>query len=964
MELNTTVHGFLVTAGQDVPELGAVLWELEHERTGTKLVWLERKEENKTFLIAFQTQPWDDTGVFHILEHSVLCGSERYPVKEPFVELMKSSLNTFLNAMTFPDRTVYPVSSRNHQDLLNLMRVYLDAVFHPAIYQKPEIFYQEGWHYEFSEDGAPFYKGVVFNEMKGAFASPDTQLTGELDRRLFPDTCYRWVSGGDPEHIPELTYEQFIAAHQRLYHPSNAYIFLDGDLDIDQVLGILDGEYLSAYDREAAPGPIPTQEPVDGGTAELVYELSAEEELTGRARATQGFVVGTFRDREELTGLRVLADVLCGDNNAPLTRRLLSSGLARGVTLDLRDGTRQAVLVLQARDVREDKLEETYEVIRDELRELVKNGLDRRRILATLDNLEFQARQRDYGGMPQGLVFGLNVLESWLYGGDPGMNLSVGDLYDRLREKCDEGWFEALLERATLKNSHTCRVIMRPSHTVGQERQAGEAQRLQDARSGWSEAELALLRERQARIRAWQETPDAPEALATIPVLRLDQIPAEPEELPLARETIGGLPALYHELTTSGITYLDLYFALDDLTPERLTQLSFLCGLISRLDTDGYSLDELQREIRSRFGSLGFTVQSFEAYGRPDQCRTFLRASCSVLDGKVERAVELLEELLLRTRWNDAGKVFALLRQARAALSQQIVMNGHSYAVGRACAGVSASAAVEEHTGGVAYLKWLKELEDRFQERFPALASDLEALAGAVFTKARLTLGATAGSAAAVESAARRLSKGLPEGEYAPPAVPAVTPWGARREGIVIPADISFVGMSGPFPEAGSGAAKVMCRAASLAYLWNAVRIQGGAYGAGMVLRDAGLAAFYSFRDPNAARTLACCRKTPEFLESVGDADLTGFIIGAVAESDPLLTPRMKGAVADSRYWKGIGVEDLRRVRRELLSAKPRDVAALAASLRRAVDAGSVCVLGSQRQIDACAGQIDTVELL
>ena len=443
MEKNSILSGFIVLDQQRVDELEADLWQMEHQKSGARLVWLERAEENKTFAIAFQTQPWDDTGVFHILEHSVLCGSKRYPVKEPFVELMKSSMNTFLNAMTFPDRTVYPVSSRNGQDFINLLRVYMDAVLHPLLHSKPEIFGQEGWHYELGEDGALSVKGVVYNEMKGAFSSPDALLEREAARRLFPDTCYRYVFGGDPAHIPELTYEAFAAAHSRLYHPSNSYIFLDGNVDIAQVLEILDREYLCAYQRRPAPEGVPLQKPVDAGLSAIRYELSAQESPQGRARLADGYAACAFRDREVLAALQALSDVLCGDNQAPLKRRLLESGLARDVRLELHDGVQQPWFLLEARDIAEDKAEEVSAALRDELERLSREGLDHRRVLAALDNLEFEARQRDYGQTPQGLMLCFQVLESWLYGGDPAANLSAGTLFDGLRDKCGTGYFRS-----------------------------------------------------------------------------------------------------------------------------------------------------------------------------------------------------------------------------------------------------------------------------------------------------------------------------------------------------------------------------------------------------------------------------------------------------------------------------------------------------------------------------------------
>jgi len=962
MELDQVICGFTVLSRTPVDELEAALWRLEHRKSGARLVWLERAEENKTFSIAFQTQPWNDTGVFHILEHSVLCGSDRYPVKEPFVELLKSSLNTFLNAMTFPDKTVYPVSSRNDQDFINLTRVYMDAALHPLIHSKPEIFGQEGWHYELNEAGEPSYKGVVFNEMKGALSSPDELLDAELNRRLFPDTCYRYVSGGDPVHIPELTYEQFAAAHKRLYHPSNAYIFLDGHMDIEKILGILDGEYLSAYERIPAPGDIPFQAPVNGGTAEIEYELSAQEELEGRVRLADGFVAGTWADREELTALQVLSDVLCGDNQAPLKRRLLDSGLAKDVRLSLLDGVLQPRLTLEARDVKEEQLEEVSAALRDELERLVRDGLDRQRILATLDNMEFQARERDYGRTPQGLIFSFQVMETWLYGGDPAAHLSVGDLYDRLRAKCGEGWFEALLERVLLENNHKCRVIMRPSHTLGKERQEAEAQRLRAARSGWSAEEASEIRRRQEDIETWQNTPDTPEQLATIPMLRLDQIPAQPEKLPLEETTLSGLPVLLHRTPTGGITYLNLYFAMDDLSEEQVSQASFLAQLLGQLETEQHGLEDLQRELRARFGQIGFSVESHGQQGDPGRARTFLCASCSTLDGKLEGGLELLAELLAGTRLDDARRVSQFLAQRRPMLSQQLVSAGHITSMSRVLARSSAEYAVKENAAGVSFLRWLTALEKDFEARSPALLADLKALAEKLFCRARLTVSVTGTRADAAELTAQLLARRLPEGSAC--GAQAVQSWPSRREGIVVPSDVGYAAMGGAVPCADLGGTQAAVRTASLAYLWNAVRVQGGAYGVGLNLQAAGLlGCFYSFRDPTPARTLDCYRASGDFLRQARDMDLTGMIVGAVADSDPLLTARMRGKTSDVRYWRGITYEELCRQRRELLAAGPKDLETLAGELDKLAEDCSICVLGSQKQLDACAG-LDEVAVL
>ena len=910
MEKNSILSDFIVLNRQRIDELEADLWQMEHQKSGARLVWLERAEENKTFGIAFQTQPWDDTGVFHILEHSVLCGSERYPVKEPFVELMKSSLNTFLNAMTFPDRTIYPVSSRNSQDFMNLLRVYMDAVLHPLLHSKPEIFGQEGWHYELDESGALSIKGVVFSEMKGAFSAPNALLEREVTRLLFPDTCCRFATGGDPEHIPELTYEAFAAAHSRLYHPSNAYIFLDGSVDIAQILAILDEEYLSAYDRRPAPEAIPLQKPIEAGASTIYYELSPQESPEGRARLADGYAACTFRDRETLTALQALSDVLCGDNQAPLKRRLLESGLARDVRLEICGGVQQPWFTLEARDIAENKADEVSAALREELERLSQGGLDHRRILAVLDNLEFEARQRDYGQTPQGIMLNLQILESWLYGGDPAANLSVGTLFDSLREKCGAGYFEELLKRLMLENPHHCRVLMLPSHTIGQERQAQEKARLSAIQSGWSVEQTAGIRRRQEAIAAWQNTPDTPERLETIPRLRLDQVPAEPEKLPLAEEVSSHITLLRHDLPTSGITYCNLYFALDDLTPDELSKASFMAQLFGSLDTEKYALADLSREMRSLFGDIRFMIEAYGQKNAPDLFRTFLCVSCSVLDAKLEKALSFLTELLTGQRWENSAQVLAFLRQQRAAMAEQTVMAGHNAAMSRvlACS--------------------------------------------------------TAGDKSSAGTTARLLSDSLPEGSFVLPCTASILPWESRREGIVIPSGVSYAALGGVFQEAGRGAAKVMGHTVSLAHLWNTVRVQGGAYGTGMVLRDTGFAGFFSYRDPSAARTMDCYRDSAGFLRGIGDMDLTGMITGTVAESDPLLTPRMKGKVSDALYWRRISHEDRCRVRRETLSTVPDDLASLADPVEELAARGSVCILGSRQQVDACAGWLDNIMVL
>lgn len=969
MKVNEIVHGFLVRSVRFLPELEAQLVEMEHVKSGARLVWLDRKEENKTFAIAFRTLPEDDTGVFHILEHSVLCGSDKYPVKEPFVELMKSSLQTFLNAFTFPDKTVYPVCSRNDKDFANLVRVYMDAVLHPAIYHKPEIFRQEGWHYELTEGQTePVYKGVVFNEMKGAYADKDTRTYFEIDRRLFPDTAYRFSSGGHPAHIPELTYEQFLDAHRRFYAPSNSYIYLDGQMDIQAVLAILDGEYLCDYTRRDDQPEFVLQRPVKSGLVRSRYEISPSEPAENKAQLAWGCVYGTYADREKVMAVEALADALSGGSEAPLKRRLVSQGLAQDVRVigGLGGASLQYEAIISVTHMDENRADEVESAIREELERLVREGLDHQQLSATLANLEFQYRERDYGRMPQGLGIGLDVMSSWLYGGDPAAHLEVGPLFASLNRKLEEGWFEALLEQVFLKNDHFCRVLMLPSATLGDEERAEEAARLQAARAGWAAEDEAALLAQQAALDAWQTSADTPEALAAIPTLQISDIPAKPEDIPTEACRLGDVPLLRHALPTGGIGYVNLYFDAGDLTGEQLSLASLLCALLGELNTERYSGAQLQKLQRSLTGALSFKAE--DPYGnihRPEEWRMFLCASFSAVEAKLEKAAELVTEILTGTLFDDLKRIRELLRQCAIQAEQNVSEAGHICAITRISAGQWVGGAVSEHTRGVSYCQWLKGTEKAFEQRGAALAEELKALCAKLFTAGRLTISVTGAEDAACAALEKTLLAGLPRSERVE-LLCAARPWGVRREGIVIPSDVSYAALGGGLLAPGvpyRGDLQVMSQAVSLAWLWNAVRVQGGAYGVGLTVGDNGSACYYSYRDPGAARSLGCYRQAADFLTqfAAGAPDLTGMITGTVAKSDPLLLPGKKGRAADGLYFKGVTYADRCLRREETLSATPEKLSAWAEALRALGERGGVCVIGSRQLVESCGGELEQI---
>ena len=662
MIVHDTVHGFIVEREVPLPELDAVMYQMKHEKTGLELVWISREEENKVFGIGFETLPWNDTGVFHILEHSVLCGSKNYPVKEPFVELLKNSMNTFLNAMTFPDKTFYPVASRNDKDFVNLMRVYLDAVFYPAVYTKPEIFYQEGWHYEFDSEGKPGYKGVVFNEMKGAFADADELMDMTINRALFPDTPYRYVSGGDPTKIPDLTYEEFIESHKRFYSPSNAYVYLDGAMDIDAILGIINDEYLSSFEQTKRMDPPTLQSAVDAGEQQIEYEIGADENEDGKIRLSWGRVIGTYAEREKLTAMQILSDVLTGNNQAPLTKAVLEDGLAETMRLYTIDGVANPWVKIEARNVKKENCKQVEKRIFDTLNALANGGLDHEKLEASMANLEFQMRERDYGSYPQGLILGMQVFDSWLYGGAPEANLQIGDLFVHLREKMKQGYFEHLIREELLENPHRCKVTLIPSKTAGEARRAKEAKRIEDESAMWSDKVREEIIAKQERLEAWQNSEDTPEQLAALPHLELSDLSRTPQEQPIEELVIDGQKVLVHRVNSSGIAYITLYFDENHYTEAELPALGLLCRLFGNLETTQSSVEELNNRVRLLCGSMTFFISTFNIKDDSSCCTVKLCASFS-------------------TRFDTANSekaVLDLLRQIKMGCFEQTVMGGHA----------------------------------------------------------------------------------------------------------------------------------------------------------------------------------------------------------------------------------------------------------------------------------------------
>lgn len=954
MNVGTKLCGFAVTRIREIPGKAAQLVEMIYEKTQTELIWVKSSEQNKLFSIAFKTLPEDSTGVFHILEHSVLCGSEKYPVKEPFVELMKSSMNTFLNAMTFPDKTLYPVSSRNEQDYLNLTSVYLDAVFAPKILTNPNIFYQEGWHYETDGENLT-YNGVVFNEMKGAMSSVDGVVSQAMQQMLFPDTSYGHCSGGAPDAIPDLTYEQFLDAYRKNYHPSNARIYLDGDIPLEKTLSLLEG-YLSRFSLGSRQ-ELTLQTP-KADELTISYESAPEEDLPSKAQLMLGKIIGTWADKTNILAAHVLCDVLAGSNDAPLKRGILGANLGQEVTMQLNDGVFQPWLTLRVHNMDDNNAGRIRDLLREVVRALVEKGFDKQELIASINRLEFQMKDMQE---PQGLIRCMNAMDSWLYGGDPMLYLSYDESFDALRKMAQSGGFEKLLEKLLLDETDLCVLHAIPSVALGEETRAKEAARLASERSAMTEDQLRAVNARSEALRAWQQTPDSPEVLASLPVLSLKEISDEPADLATCCDEVSGVTVLRHEAGTNGIIHLTAYFSLTDLSLQELTAASFLSTLLGKLPTKNHSAASLQNQIKTHLGNLDFYVDVFSKVGQTEACTPCLCAQCSVLKENLPIAETLLSEILTSTDFHQPHRIREVLLQTEMEARQMAMMNGHRFAAMCAQAHFSAQNAVSEAVNAYSRIRWLHSFAKDFDGQIDGFIGLSGRIMASSVCASRLTVSITEDSETDLGGFIEKFSVGTAVAQDA--AYETALP---KKLGIRIPAQVSYACTGyhlSRCKESYNGTIRLLGNILSLSYLWNAVRVQGGAYGAGMQSGRGGSLFCYSYRDPSPARTLRVYRGMADFVKTFRESgeNLDKFIISTIAGTEPLVSPRQQGAIADQRWFAGLKREDAVRERRELLHATQDDLLHWCHMLNAMARDGAACVVGHSDALNACQDENLTI---
>lgn len=948
----------------DMNGIGKVL---VHKKTGARVALIANDDNNKVFSIGFRTPPKNSTGVAHIIEHSVLCGSKNFPAKDPFIELAKGSLNTFLNAMTYPDKTVYPVASINDQDFKNLMHVYMDAVLYPNIYQRKEIFLQEGWHYELeNEDSELKINGVVYNEMKGAFSSPESQIFRLVQNSLFPDTTYGVESGGDPDFIPELTYEEFIEFHKTYYHPSNSYIYLYGDMDFEERLNWLDKEYLNQYNHLDVDSAVKQQKGFQSmREVEAYYSLSEEESANDNTYLSYNFVVGNSLDKELGLTMQVLDYVLLQAPGAPVKQALLDAGIGRDIIGGLEDEILQPVFTIIAKNSEAEKKDKMIATVRDVLSGLVANGLDEKSLRAAINFYEFRYREADYGPFPKGLLYGLRAMSSWLHDDrKPFLHLKDSAGYTFLKDKIGTGYYERIIKEYLLENTHASIVILKPKKGLNGEKEEKQRSRLAAYKATLSKEQIRQIVQDTIDLKKYQETPSTREELETIPLLTREDIGKKIEPLYNDEHNVGDVKVIHHNIYTNKIAYLRLLFNVKSVPKELLPYASLLSLVLGYVDTETYTYLDLSNEINIHTGGISTNIRSFAIKGSTDNYYPVFEVSTKVLYDKLADAFRLIEEMLHRTKIGDKKRLKEIIDEAKSKLQMNFTTSGHSVAVDRAMSYYSAHGLFKEITTGISLYKFIEDLADNFMAKADLAIAKMKELMQMIFTRENLLVSITSD-----EEGYKRFEEKLPAFTdklalkadsklFEPYDTSSLKPV-CLNEGFKTAMQVQYVARAGNFLKAGikyTGAMKVLKTILSYDYLWVNVRVKGGAYGCFCSFSGVdGDGYFASYRDPNLKETNDIYNKAVEYVRnfSADERDITKYIIGTFSSLDAPLTPQAKGKRSLSMYLGGITEEDLQRERDEVLKVTVEDIRSLDKAVQAILDAGNICVIGSEERINA-----------
>ena len=954
---------------EDVQSDGFIL---RHKKSGARIAILSNNDDNKVFYIGFRTPAEDSTGVPHIIEHTTLCGSKKFPVKDPFIELAKGSLNTFLNAMTYPDKTVYPVASCNDQDFKNLMDVYLDAVFNPNITKYEEIFKQEGWHYELTDkDDELKINGVVYNEMKGAYSSPDEVLSSQIYRSLFPDNTYSKDSGGNPEYIPKLTYEAYLDFYHKYYHPSNSYIYLYGDMDVVERLVWLDKEYLSLYDYKKVNSEINKQPAFDEiKNVEAQYSITMDDSQENKTYLSYNRVVGDTLDEMLYQAFDVLDYALVSSPGAPVKQALIDAGIGDDVYGSYDAGILQPVFSFVAKNANASQADEFESIIENTLKEVVKTGINKEALLAGINSSEFKFREADFGQFPKGLLFGLNCLDSWLFDDmKPFIHLECLGTFAKLRKAVDTDYFEKLIQEYLLDNTHGSSVTVKPKRGLGNEREEALAKELSDYKASLSDEEIKKLIEDTEHLKKYQEEPSSDEDLRKLPMLTRADMKKNAMPFSNIEDELLDVKVVRHDIESNGIDYISFLFDAGDFAQSELGYLGFFTNALGLVSTERYSYTDLANATNIYTGGISTGTASHPDIKDRNNFVFKFEVKLKVLEKNLDKALELMEQMLLSSDFTDTKRLGELVAQIKARLQANLSSSGHLVAAMRSMSSFSRYALYQDELKGVAFYRSICHIEKELSESPKSVSDKLAAIAKKLFARNRMLISFT-GNNEAYGNAKPSLEKVI-AGFNKMSAVgnQAEVHFNTAKEAFIDASQIQYVAKTGDFICEGyeyTGALRLLRIILSYDYLWINVRVKGGAYGCMNTFLRSGESYFVSYRDPNLSDTLDVYDRIPEYIKSFSpdERDMTKYIIGTFSALDTPMNPEAKGSRSLSAYLEGITYEQIQKERNEILNAQPEDIRRLADLVEAVLKKDSICVIGNENMIKESAGLFENVEKL
>lgn len=954
---------------EDVQSDGFIL---RHKKSGARIAILSNNDDNKVFYIGFRTPPEDETGVPHIIEHTTLCGSKKFPVKDPFIELAKGSLNTFLNAMTYPDKTVYPVASCNDQDFKNLMDVYLDAVFNPNITKYEEIFKQEGWHYELTgKDDELKINGVVYNEMKGAYSSPDEVLSSQIYRSLFPDNTYSKDSGGNPEYIPKLTYEAYLDFYHKYYHPSNSYIYLYGDMDVVERLVWLDKEYLSLYDYKKVNSEINKQPAFDEiKNVEAQYSITMDDSQENKTYLSYNRVVGDTLDKMLYQAFDVLDYALVSSPGAPVKQALIDAGIGDDVYGSYDAGILQPVFSFVAKNANASQADEFESIIENTLKEVVKTGINKEALLAGINSSEFKFREADFGQFPKGLLFGLNCLDSWLFDDmKPFIHLECLGTFAKLRKAVDTDYFEKLIQEYLLDNTHGSSVTVKPKRGLGNEREEALAKELSDYKASLSDEEIKKLIEDTEHLKKYQEEPSPDEDLRKLPMLTRADMKKNAMPFSNIEDELLDVKVVRHDIESNGIDYISFLFDAGDFAQSELGYLGFFTNALGLVSTEKYSYTDLANATNIYTGGISTGTASHPDIKDRNNFVFKLEVKLKVLEKNLDKALELMEQMLLSSDFTDTKRLGELVAQIKARLQANLSSSGHLVAAMRSMSSFSRYALYQDELKGVAFYRSICRIEKELSESPKSVSDKLAAIAKKLFARNRMLISFT-GNNEAYGNAKPSLEKVIAGfDKMSVIGNQAEVHFNTAKEAFIDASQIQYVAKTGDFICEGyeyTGALRLLRIILSYDYLWINVRVKGGAYGCMNTFLRSGESYFVSYRDPNLSDTLDVYDRIPEYIKSFSpdERDMTKYIIGTFSALDTPMNPEAKGSRSLSAYLEGITYEQIQKERNEILNAQPEDIRRLADLVEAVLKKDSICVIGNENMIKESAGLFENVEKL